>query len=92
MSFNCIDNKVYVGHVTWGDIVGNVSSIPLFEALKSFKNVILNNGAAYILMADESSIAFGMNRLSEVLAVAQIANAKRVALGLTPVDLQEIGL
>ena len=92
MSFDSIDNNVYVGHVTWGDIVGNVSSVPLSEALTIFKNKILKNGAAFILMADESSIARRMDRLSEVKDVAQRANESRVALGLAPVDLQEIGL
>lgn len=90
MWFN--ENHVYVGHQTWNDIVGSQSSFPLFNALETFKNIVTRNGAAMILMADESSIARRMDRLSEVRDVAESANATRLKLDLEPVKLQEIGL
>lgn len=85
-------NHIFVGHQTWNDIVGSQSNLPLFNVLETFKNVVSRNGAAMVLMADENSIMYRMDRLTEVLDVAQNANATRQALGLQVVDLQTIGL
>ena len=85
-------NHIFVSHQTWNDMVGSQSNLPLFNVLETFKNVVSRNGAAMVLMADENGIMYRMDRLSEVLDVAQNANATRQAHGLQVVDLQTIGL
>lgn len=93
MSQFSFDNKnLLIGNQTWGDIVGGKNTFPLFTMLTTFKSIVESNGAVMIAMPNEQEIQDRMDRLEEVSGVAQRANAKRVTLGLEPVNLQEIGL
>ncbi len=93
MSQFSFDNKnLFIGNQTWRDIAGNTNPFPLFTMLETMKGIVQRGGAVMIAMPDEQQIQERMDRISEVQVVAQNANATRVQLGLTPVNLQEIGL
>lgn len=93
MSQFSFENKhLSIGNETWRDIVGGKNPFPLFTMLETMKNIVERNGVVMIAMPNEQEIQDRMDRVEEVAGVAQRANETREALGLEPVNVQEIGL